>query len=210
MSANTCATCNGVGSVKSGRFEPCHACGGKGHGLDANVRCTECKGSGDSAIEIMELCTHCHGTGHDYKTAATDAESYDTTPAAIPAASASAATAPSRNKAPSKEPADAVARRVLGSIATIAGIMLGVYGYFWLSWRVESSVGLGLTALLASYFALTIVYLLLKVVLKGVKYTLFFTAWLLVMTLVARFLGYRWPLEIQEFLVRLLDNIGLL
>jgi hypothetical protein len=210
MSANTCEHCKGVGSINSGRYEPCRACGGKGHGFDANVRCNVCKGSGDSDVAIMELCPNCHGTGHDDTAPATDAETYDTAPAAKPAAVEVAASGSTRQPAPAKEAPEASVRRGIGSLAIIAGLMLAVYGYFWLSWRVESALGLGLTALLGSYFALNIAWLLFKLIIKMLQYALVFLVWLLGLSLAARFLGYRWPLEIQEFLVHLLDNLGLM
>jgi hypothetical protein len=213
MSAKTCETCSGVGSVHSGRFEPCHACGGKGHNIDANVRCAECKGSGDSEVEIMALCEQCHGTGHQPEevpsTETTALAAYDTGTGREPAGTEPPQPAPATTPGPKSEQADAGARRIIGSVAIITSLLLAGYGYFQLDWRIEETIGAGLTALLASYFALTILYLLVKVTLKVVQYSLIFLAWLLVVTLVARFLGYSWPIEIFEFGVRLLDNLGL-
>lgn len=58
-----CPTCQGVGTLATGRYEGCYRCGGSGQGAATDVPCMACGGAGTSTTEVRDSCFDCGGGG---------------------------------------------------------------------------------------------------------------------------------------------------
>ncbi len=198
-----CPICGGNGITYTGKYEPCHSCGGSGTGSHTNTSCSACHGSGHSNIQAKETCWQCHGTGQI-------SSSYDSSSSRTDTAKASKKSSASSSSASTSSDVPSV----IGFLSIIFGGYVTYIAHQG-GGELPQLVIPGAIGFVIAFVALYILYYLLKAVIEIVKIVVVVGFWIILAILIGNAMeielaqqGYRILVQMLNGLARMIENLS--